>query len=757
MTVPITRRPPLAFAIVGLSFGAGLYSLVALRWLGFLGLPPVWFLTLLLVGMPVGGLLLVRNRWLRGRSVSAIIAVTVCLATAGALLFLLTLRWVDAHIYLDMMHSPSLAGRVFLRFLAPAAALFPLFVGYGLVELAAYRKGLEVFSGKSALVYALNLAGLCLAFLAYRLLLVGSGTSGLFLVGLACLLLAALVLEPRRWPLLVAMGLCVGLFLVPGREAWTVSTLEVKTGDSTLNRWRTPPNRVVYDAWTPHSRLTIVDVEWGIRGFYDGMYHWTYARGMPDPEESPGRYRPLQLVFSRLVRSGDRVAVLGAGGGLQVAAALRAGAERVVAVEVMPEVLEVLGGPLAESIEGTYLDPRVELVPKNARRFLAETDELFDVIVLASVETNLMGLRELFEPSQVMFTREALAEMKAHLAPGGLLTISKHTAVDWRGVIFSQVFSQLRDLGVRTRGYIELPAGGNRPNADPQAIVSHGVHYLIVAQNGPGPIDALATMDNILRGSRVETVVDAPASAPGMAITDDRAFATGMIIANLGIPAIVVGLVGVALCLLITGVVLAWTLRRVLRNEGSVDSPITGPDQISGRSDRCPSHRLPLAAVAVGINFVTIEYLIVYRLLDRLDVPMDATFLGMVTFVGLAAVGGLLLARLSSSRLLAIAAIVAVMLVVTGVALPRISLLAVGAAAFLAGSLFPRILVGPDRDLVRVYVWDAYGALWGGLAALLVPLFLGFSGQQVLAGLALLTAAWAVDRAGAARATDGSG
>ena len=77
------RRGTLAAAIVGLALGAGLLSLAALRWIGFLGLPPVVFLTLLLVGMPVGGVLLVRIRRLKERSLSEVILVSAALAVVG--------------------------------------------------------------------------------------------------------------------------------------------------------------------------------------------------------------------------------------------------------------------------------------------------------------------------------------------------------------------------------------------------------------------------------------------------------------------------------------------------------------------------------------------------------------------------------------------------------------------------------------------------------------------------------------------------
>jgi len=727
------KRKTLAAAIVGLSLGAGLLSLAALRWIGLLGLPPVVFLTLLLVGMPVGGLLLVRIRRLKEKALPEVILVSVALAVVGALLFLLVSDLSGTKENLSDADIPTLALTFILRFLATAITFFPLFVGYGLAEFAAYRSGLKGFDGNSGLVYALNLSGLLLAFLGYRLLLAPLGTTGLFLVGLACMLLAALVLRPRAWVTLAAAVLSLGLMLIPGLEAGIIRALGVKEGPVSLDSWLNPPNQLIYDEWSPHCRLSIVDAGWGLVGFYERSFYWFYLRGTDTPQRNPGYYSNPQLVFSLLVQPGDTVAVLGAGGGRQVAAALRAGAAKVYAVEVIPEVLEVLSGPLAEAVENTYSDPRVVLVPKNARRFLDEIEKPLDMIVLASVESHLGGLRELFEPSQVMFTREAFAQMKSRLAPGGILAISKCTSVDRRGIIFRQSFRQVHRLGLKSRGYLRAPldpdAHARQPGFD--QIMSRGVYYLVLAQNGPGKIDALATLDNIFRGSRVEVIHDPPPSSGLPEITDDRAFATGMLIANLGLEALAVGMGGMSVILVLVGLILGWALHRTLRNQPPAERP----------------GRLVLAPIAVGFNFMACEYLMVYRLMDRLDVPMDATFLGMVLFAALAAAGGVLLSRRSSLYLLLASAIIAPALVASGFAFPRGSLFIIAGAAFVTGSFFPRILKGPDQALVRVYVWDAYGTLWGGLAALLVPVFLGFSGLQALAGPGLLLAAWSTRRA----------
>ena len=94
----MAQRPKLAAAIVLLSLGAGIFSLVALRWIGFMGIPPVFFLTFLLVGMPVGGLVLVGFRRVKALSLSSIALISAGLALASAALFLVVLQWANADI-----------------------------------------------------------------------------------------------------------------------------------------------------------------------------------------------------------------------------------------------------------------------------------------------------------------------------------------------------------------------------------------------------------------------------------------------------------------------------------------------------------------------------------------------------------------------------------------------------------------------------------------------------------------------------------
>ncbi|MCZ4279191.1 polyamine aminopropyltransferase [Kiloniella laminariae] len=63
--------------------------------------------------------------------------------------------------------------------------------------------------------------------------------------------------------------------------------------------------------------------------------------------------------------------------------------------------------------QGAYDDPRVNLIIGDGARFLLETDQLFDVIIIDSTDPD--------ENSEGLFTDDFYASCKDRLAPGGIL------------------------------------------------------------------------------------------------------------------------------------------------------------------------------------------------------------------------------------------------------------------------------------------------------------------------------------------------
>jgi spermidine synthase len=104
---------------------------------------------------------------------------------------------------------------------------------------------------------------------------------------------------------------------------------------------------------------------------------------------------------------------LGMGTGITAGAALGHDVERVVAVELIANVVRAAKGYFSGQTNGLFVDPRVEIVADDARNFLLGTQEEFDVIV-----------GDLFTPWHAgtgsLYTVENFLQAKKRLAPGGL-------------------------------------------------------------------------------------------------------------------------------------------------------------------------------------------------------------------------------------------------------------------------------------------------------------------------------------------------
>ena len=116
--------------------------------------------------------------------------------------------------------------------------------------------------------------------------------------------------------------------------------------------------------------------------------------------------------------------VLGARGGAEVLRALYHDAGSVTAVELNPEVVELLHGPYAAFAGALYDRPEVRLVMDEARSFVAADTERYDLIQVALLDAfGTGGLHALNE--SYLYTVEALGEYLSHLRPGGMLAFTR--------------------------------------------------------------------------------------------------------------------------------------------------------------------------------------------------------------------------------------------------------------------------------------------------------------------------------------------
>lgn len=166
--------------------------------------------------------------------------------------------------------------------------------------------------------------------------------------------------------------------------------------------------------------------------------------------EDPGRRRTrsyYDLPYLMHSKPAD-VAVVGAGSGNDVAAALRAGVARVDAIEIDPAVL--MTGRLVHP-EHPYRDQRVHAVVNDARSFLRTTDRTYDLIVYGLLDSHtLLSQGSSIRLDSYVYTLEAFREARTRLKPGGTVVISFSVITDAMGRKMYEMLRQAFDEAAPT-------------------------------------------------------------------------------------------------------------------------------------------------------------------------------------------------------------------------------------------------------------------------------------------------------------------
>lgn len=126
------------------------------------------------------------------------------------------------------------------------------------------------------------------------------------------------------------------------------------------------------------------------------------------------------------VRPGGDVLVIGVGGGRDILTALTFGHPRVVGVEVNSDILGLLDGPFADFTGHLRRRPEVELIHDEARSYVAGSRERFDIIQASLVDTWAAAANGAYVLSEnALYTEEAFRIFLSHLAPDGVLSVSR--------------------------------------------------------------------------------------------------------------------------------------------------------------------------------------------------------------------------------------------------------------------------------------------------------------------------------------------
>jgi spermidine synthase len=139
--------------------------------------------------------------------------------------------------------------------------------------------------------------------------------------------------------------------------------------------------------------------------------------------------------------SPKRVFVVGGGEGATLREILRhKSVEHVLMVDIDQEVVESAKKFLPEWHQGAFDDPRVELQFLDARKYLEETQEVYDIIIIDISEPVEEG------PAYLLYTREFYNILMKRLTKEGIISLQAGTTALTSLLNFSAVYQTLKSV-----------------------------------------------------------------------------------------------------------------------------------------------------------------------------------------------------------------------------------------------------------------------------------------------------------------------
>jgi len=137
--------------------------------------------------------------------------------------------------------------------------------------------------------------------------------------------------------------------------------------------------------------------------------------------------RESVLYAAHRLRPGADVLIVGTGGGRDILAALAFAQRSVLGIEINPLMRHVVEERFADYSGRPYSRPGVEVILDEGRSRLAHLDRTFDLIQLSLIDTFSLNAAGSYVFSEnYLYTTEAFREYFAHLAPDGILTLSRY-------------------------------------------------------------------------------------------------------------------------------------------------------------------------------------------------------------------------------------------------------------------------------------------------------------------------------------------
>ncbi len=686
-----------------LSFATVVFTIALFRLLTFFIMPSLFF-DLLFIGFPLGALAgayffaisrqsFMKTLWiLQGAMVFSVFAMLACKH----------FDYLRAHLF-DVELQ-----RLFIQMLAFTLFFLPFFVAYGLSEYLGYQIGRRNLKGRMQIVYAIYLFGAAAAYLFAEFMFPLLGATRLLGIPLLLVAVAMGMLSPprRTQQILVVQQLAVlALLFFPQLEAGFLKLYKGNSFQST-HAYTNMGFETIYQAWGRYSLIEILESpgQEGYVGFYNDLIQWHFAPGTGFFSHSIGML-PIELA-----PPGGRIAIIGAGAGRQVQYARKSGRdlEQILAIEIEPAVIEAVRGNLADRFDRVYEDSRVQLVIREARSYMEETDNSFDLIYLPSVG----GYPQMMlEPGNMIRTLESYKTLSQRLTEQGILAIWYPAVLDPRTILTEQYIHTLEspEIGLAVAAYrtandfLILAAKHADHLPTPQQV--QDFHLWPVAAHFGNAFASLFTDVPV----KVEKTWDSASFRP---IRDDQPFLAGNVQHIFSTQQVGTLFTLVSVLLIALGGLLLWLLRK------------KGNPHIPGRS----YPQLVVISLFVGANFLVIEHYLILALFEKFYVYRDALVLGAISFLIITGLGSTFITPRLRPLFQIIGGLFILLLLVFHDSLsPWANLALLAPVAFVTGSFFPALFEAAAENPLAVFAADSIGAAIGSLASFFIPIVFGFN------------------------------
>ncbi len=207
---------------------------------------------------------------------------------------------------------------------------------------------------------------------------------------------------------------------------------------------------IIYTRQTPYQRIVLTRWADDVRLFLDGNLQFS-------SQDEYRYHEPLVHPAMSLAPARQSVLVLGGGDGLVAREVFKySDVERLVLVDIDPAMIDLARHhPAVSAVNGNALaDPRLEVVNQDAFTYLAETAELFGVIIIDLPDPDNESLGKLY-------SREFYKLARRHLARGGVL-VTQATSPYFARETYWSIVHTLAGAGLATRPYhVYVPSFGD--------------------------------------------------------------------------------------------------------------------------------------------------------------------------------------------------------------------------------------------------------------------------------------------------------